>query len=217
MPVPGTATNLQAGGLGEGAYPILSLGGAATAFSGFTWSQLYALPTDPVALEAKLMSTAGIHFGPKDPSDPQSWTGQEDLFGLVMNMLSGTPAPPPVRAALYKVAASIPGVTVKGQYTDSMGRTGTAIQLGIMTMVVDPTTGQYLDGMWGMDPDATNCSKSTGMCQSKTRPGMGMSGPISTMLITQGPATGLPKIVGGPTGSAGGGLGQPTAAPPAAS
>jgi len=66
------------------------------------------------------------------------------------------------REALHKVAAPIPGVTVKGTYTDSLGRTGTALQLGIMTMVIDPATGQFLDDMWSTNPTAVNCSKVTG-------------------------------------------------------
>jgi hypothetical protein len=36
---------------------------------------------------------------------------------------------------------------VKGTYTDSLGRTGTALQFGPVTAVIDPTIGQYLDGM----------------------------------------------------------------------
>ena len=117
-------------------------------------------------------------------------------------MLSGTPAPPALREALYKVAATIPGVTVKGSYTDSLGRTGTALQLGPMTAVIDPATGQYLDGMMGLLPGDVNCSKVTGMCQvtdpttGKLQNGVIASGPTSSTLITQGPATGLPKIVG---------------------
>ena len=177
--------------------------GDSTPFYGYTWSQLYALPANNTAeLESDLMTTAGIHFGPKAPGVKGSWTGQEDLFELITNMLSGTPAPPALREALYKVAATIPGVTVKGTYTDPLGRTGTALQLGPMTAVIDPTTGQYLDGMMGLLPGQVNCSKVTGMCQvvdpstGQVEKGAMASGPSSTMLITQGPATGLPKIVG---------------------
>jgi hypothetical protein len=71
-----------------------------------------------------------------------------------------------------------------------------------MTAVIDPTTGQYLDGMMGLLPGEVNCSKVTGMCQvvdpstGQVEKGAMASGPSSTMLITQGPATGLPKIVG---------------------
>jgi hypothetical protein len=186
---------------GVEAWHVISNG--VPAFYGYSWSQLYTLPTnDTAVLEANLMTTGDIHFGPKAPGVKDSWTGQEDLFQMIMGMLSSTPATPALQEALYKVAATIPGVTVKGTYTDALGRTGTALQLGIMTMVVDTRTGQLLDQMWGALPDAVNCSKVTGWCQvtdpvtGKIEQGVRESGPTSTMLITQGPATGLPKIVG---------------------
>jgi hypothetical protein len=42
------------------------------------------------------------------------------------------------------VAAGIPGVTVNSDYTDSLGRTGTALRLGAETLVIDPASGQLL-------------------------------------------------------------------------
>jgi len=205
-PIPEQSTSIPSssgppgGSKAARAIPVV---GDSAPFYGYTWSQLYALPTNNTAeLESDLMTTAGIHFGPKAPGVKGSWTGQEDLFELITNMLSGTPAPPALREALYKVAATIPGVTVKGTYTDPLGRTGTALQLGPMTAVIDPTTGQYLDGMMGLLPGEVNCSKVTGMCQvvdpstGQIEKGAMASGPSSTTLITQGPATGLPKIVG---------------------
>jgi hypothetical protein len=205
-PIPEQSTDipnystLPRGSTALSAIPVI---GDKAPFYGYTWSQLYALPTnDTAALESDLMTTGDIHFGPKAPGVKGSWTGQEDLFNLITNMLSGTPAPPALRAALYKVAATIPGVTIKGTYTDSLGRTGTALQLGPMTAVIDPATGQYLDGMTGLLPGEVNCSKITGWCQAtdpstgKVEKGAMMGGPTTMMLITQGPATGVPKIVG---------------------
>jgi len=200
-PIPEQATSVPRAKDGETAYPVIADG--VPAFYGFSWAQLYALPVnDTAALESDLMSAGQITFGPKAPGLSGSWTGQEDLFELVMNLLSGTPASPALREALYKVAATIPGVTVKGTYTDSLGRTGTALRLGIMTMVIDPATGQFLDGLWAASPAAVNCSKVTGWCQAinpatgKIEKGVMLSGPSSTLLITQGPAAGLPKIAG---------------------
>jgi hypothetical protein len=204
MPIPAQSTGIPgSSGLpaGSRAVAAIPVAGDNAPFYGYTWSQLYALPASNTAeLESDLMTTGDIHFGPKAPG--ASWTGQEDLFQLITNLLSGTPAPPALRAALYKVAATIPGVTVTGSYTDSLGRTGTALRLGPLTAVIDPVTGQYLDGMTGLLPGEVNCSKVTGMCQM-TDPATGKvangdmeSGPYSTMLITQGPAAGLPKIVG---------------------
>jgi hypothetical protein len=205
-PIPEQSASLPgSGGLppGSKAVSAIPVAGDSTPFYGYTWAQLYALPTsDTAALESDLMTAGDIHFGPKAPGVQGSWTGQEDLFNLITNLLSGTPAPPALREALYKVAATIPGVTVKGTYTDSLGRTGTALQLGPMTAVIDPATGQYLDGMLGLLAGEVNCSKVTGRCQAtdpatgKIEKGVTEGGPYSSMLIVQGPATGLPKIVG---------------------
>jgi hypothetical protein len=203
-PIPEQSTDipsLSSLPVGSTAVGAIGVSGDSAPFYGYTWPQLYALPTDNTAeLESDLMTTGDIHFGPKAPGS--SWTGQEDLFGLITNLLSGTPASPALREALYRVAATIPGVTVKGTYTDSLGRTGTALQLGPLTAVIDPATGQYLDGMTGLLPGEVNCSKITGMCQmtdpatDKIENGAMESGPSSGLLITQGPATGLPTIVG---------------------
>jgi hypothetical protein len=186
---------------GSTALRAIPVSGDDVPFYGYSWSQLYALPTDNTGeLESDLMTTGDIHFGPKAPG--AAWTGQEDLFELITNLLSGTPASPALREALYKVAATIPGVTVKGTYTDALGRTGTALQLGPLTAVIDPSTGQYLDGMVGLLPGEVNCSTVTGMCQvtdpatGAVEPGALESGPSSGMLIAQGPATGLPTITG---------------------
>lgn len=191
-----SSSSLPAGSKAERAFPVA---GQTAPFDGYTWSQLDALPTHNTAeLESDLMNTADIHFGPQAPG---VWTSQENLFLLITNLVS-TPAPPALREALYKVAATIPGVTVKGTYTDALGRTGTALRLGPMTTVIDPATGQYLDGMMGTISGAVNCSKVTGMCQltnpstGRVYKGVTVSGPVSSMLISQGPATRLPKIVG---------------------
>jgi hypothetical protein len=123
-------------------------------FGPYTWSQLYRLPTDPAKLKPKLMA---------DFPSPD----QPSLFEDVEILLVGTPAPPAVRAALFKVEASIPGVTLTGHYTDSLGRTGTVLKLGRSTMVVDPASGVVLD-----ETDSGS----------------------TVMYVTQGPATSEPKL-----------------------
>jgi len=128
-------------------------------FGPYTWSQLYTLPTNPAKLKPKLMA---------DFPSPD----QRTLFEDVEFLLVGTPAPPAVLEALFKVEASIPGVKVMGYYTDSLGRTGTAIQLGRDTMVVDPASGVVLD--------ETNSGS-------------------TIMFVTQGPATSEPKLAGSGT------------------
>lgn len=123
-------------------------------FGPYTWSQLYTLPTDPATLKAKLMA---------DFRSPD----QQTLFADVESLLVDTPAPPPVLEALFRVDASIPGVKVVGRYTDLLGRTGTALELGGTTMVVNPASGVVLD-----DTD---------------------SGSSTVTFVTQGPVTTEPK------------------------
>jgi hypothetical protein len=125
-------------------------------FGPYTWSQLYTLPTDPTKLKAKLMADFGQVGGP-------------DLFAAVETVLVDSPAPPAVRSALFKVAASIPGIKIIGEYTDPLGRTGTALHIGHYGLVVDPATGAVLD-----ETDSGG----------------------ATTLVTQGPAASEPKLTG---------------------
>jgi hypothetical protein len=137
-------------------------------FGPYTWSQLYALPTDPTKLEPKLLADSHNTIY-QHPATAAQWTSQQESFQFVMGQLTDTPAPPALREALFKVAASIHGVKVRGHDTDSLGRAGTALQLGRYTMVVDPANGLILDE----NPD---------------------TGPSTIMFITQGPATSEPKL-----------------------
>jgi hypothetical protein len=146
-------------------------------FGPYTWSQLYALPTDPARLEPKLMADSQNTIY-QHPVTAAQWESQGDSFQYVMmNLLTDTPAPPALREALFKIAASIPGVKVTGRYTDSLGRTGTALQLGQVTIVVDPVNGLVLDETNG-DP--------------------------TVMFVTEGPATSEPKLAGPGSGPDGG-------------
>lgn len=123
-----------------GTYPLFP----AYDFGPYTWSQLYALPTDPAKLEPKLMADSHNTIY-QHPATAAQWTSQQESFQYVVGQLTDTPAPPALREALFKVAATIHGVKVRGHYTDSLGRTGTALQLGRWTMVVDPANGLILD------------------------------------------------------------------------
>lgn len=139
-------------------------------FGPYTWSQLYTLPTDPATLERRLMADSHNTVY-RHPATAAQWTSQQESFQYVLDQLTGTPAPPALREALFKVAASIHGVKVRGHYTDSLGRTGTALQLGFYTMVVDPASGLILD----------------------ETPGTGSS---TIMYITEGPAASEPTLAG---------------------
>jgi hypothetical protein len=100
-----------------------------------TWDEIYALPTDPARLASVLKrdSVGGVYA-----------SQAKNLWAIVLGLLVETPASPALREALYNVAANIPGVAVNGDYTDSLGRTGTALRLGVETLVIDPANGQLL-------------------------------------------------------------------------
>lgn len=78
---------------------------------------LSKLPTDPAKL-AEMISSRKIEGGPPGPAED---------FVQVGDLLRESDASPELRAALFKVAAGIPGVKLLGTVTDSDGRSGTAI------------------------------------------------------------------------------------------
>jgi hypothetical protein len=176
---------------------------AAIGDKSYTWAQLDALPTDPAKLWP--IVKAGVSFS-SDPALPKS--GQSELFQSIWNLVTSDPVPAALQKALYEVAAKIPGVTVAGQYTDSLGRTGTALHIGLWTMVVDPETGQILAMLQAAGPPVTVCG-ATGCSQQQT------AGASTSVYITAGwaSAASLPKI---PTSGAGA-SGSGSAAAPSAS
>jgi hypothetical protein len=129
-----------------------SAGGTA-----LTWDQVYALPTDPTHLKSALQSD-------RKGAGKDSVT---ELFVALDDLLRETPASPALRKSLYDIAAKIPGVQITGRVTDGAGRTGTAVEYGGETYVIDRTNGQLL-----ADKD---------------------SGWTSTY-VSQGPATVAPKL-----------------------
>jgi hypothetical protein len=118
---------------------------------GFGVRRLRTQPTDPRALEAKLLGyyAADSHDYGLDPDVPGDRTGW--LYGQLSTLLAA-PAPPDVRAAAYRVLATLPGVALRGN--DGAGRTGTAVgrverdpQLGESVdhrLVIDRATGRLL-------------------------------------------------------------------------
>jgi hypothetical protein len=129
-----------------------------------TWGEIYALPTDPAKLAPLLArDSIGLAYGSR----------ARNLWSVVLGLLLETPASPALREALYNVAASIPGVEVNDDYTDSLGRTGTALGLGEQTLVIDPASGQLL--AWIDD-----------------EPGVAGSSPVAYTYTYQGPATSAP-------------------------
>lgn len=95
----------------------------------------WKLPTNPARLGAMLRKRA-IEGGPPGP--------RED-FVQVGDLLRETDAPPALRAALFKVAASIPGVRILGRVTDRLGRAG------IVVAYLDRRPAGKYRGMHGLD------------------------------------------------------------------
>lgn len=99
-----------------------------------------ALPADPDALYERLERQAAGH----------SEGVHEQMFTLVGDALRETGISPKQRAALYEVAARIPGVELVGRVRDPAGRAGVAVAMpsaedGIRhTLVLDPRTGMLL-------------------------------------------------------------------------
>jgi hypothetical protein len=113
-------------------------------FDGFTWDQLYALPTESRTLERKLRATS-LNGGRDDNSE---------LFSLVGSLISESPAPPALRKALWEIAARIPGVTLAGAVKDSIGRPGIEIRRGFEGYVLDPKDGRLLERYEGTSTPA---------------------------------------------------------------
>jgi hypothetical protein len=185
-------TDASGNGVGEGTdsppFAISNSGQLPAAIGGksYTWAQLDALPTDPAKLWPIVRADEQLPFS-SDPALPKS--GQSDLFQSIWNLVTSEPVPASLQKALYEVAARIPGVTVAGQYTDSLGRTGTALHIGLWTMVVDPDTGQILAMMQAAGPPVTVCG-ATGCSQQQT------AGASTSVYITAGwaSAKSVPRV-----------------------
>lgn len=142
------------------------------------------LPADPDALWDRLQADAqgkghGLYA---------------EMFVLVGNALRETLTTPTQRAALYEVAARIPGVELVGGVTDHQGRPGIAVamrdeQAGVRSaLIFDPGTGALLGeeqitlaGNWWGYPEGTIVGWATYLEAAvvdaiRTRPGGSVAG-----------------------------------------
>ncbi len=99
---------------------------------------LAALPTDRDEL-ARVIEARGIVDAP---------AGDLGTFDVIGELLSLPGAPPELRAALFEVAAALPGVEDRGVVDDPLGRTGRALTLrddaGSTTLVFDLGSSELL-------------------------------------------------------------------------
>jgi hypothetical protein len=83
--------------------------------SGLTWAQLRALPTAQAPLLA-IVAQLAVDFNPKYPNSTAF-----SEFEIIGQLLFESPISPAVQAALYQVAAGLPGIRVTDT-TDLVGR-----------------------------------------------------------------------------------------------
>ncbi|HEX4942474.1 MAG TPA: CU044_5270 family protein, partial [Actinomycetota bacterium] len=104
-----------------------------------TYPNYADLPTDPEEL-LQLIQSRQLVGGPD---------GDWETFSIIGDLLRETYTPPEVRAALYQVAAEIPGVELVGRVVDGAGRPGVAVAYTQVAgrgleLIFDPTTAELL-------------------------------------------------------------------------
>jgi hypothetical protein len=135
----------------------------------YSWTEFAALPTDPAKLWPLLQADAKVGVA----------SGKEDLFltyYTIVTALTSGPVSPAMRVALFKVMEKFPSVHVTGKYTDSLGRTGTAITYNApkvadggplvvggasFTDVIDARTGQVLAQLDAAQAIPAGCVRAT--------------------------------------------------------
>lgn len=102
-------------------------------YFGLTPQQVVALPTEAKALEDYLLDLKGdwrVVSTESKPEPMRALKGAERnraLSDVGGSLLGQAPAPPKVRAAAFRMLATLPGIKTGGRATDPLGRTGTMI------------------------------------------------------------------------------------------
>jgi hypothetical protein len=110
-------------------------------FFGMTPKQVADLPTQPKQLENALLNLKGNWeaYAPKVTRQPmRALRGEKRVRALsdvAGTLLARAPAPPAVRAAAFRMLATLPGVKVEGKTTDPLGRSGMVISLPVETTI----------------------------------------------------------------------------------
>ncbi|MBO4273691.1 CU044_5270 family protein [Microbispora triticiradicis] len=124
------------------------------------YTMLKKLPSDPEKMRSHLYARPHGDL----PSDAGAWTAVGDL-------LRETYVPAPQRAALFKAAATIPGVTVNENVGDAAGRTGIGVgrvSRGVREEIIfDPATYELL-GERGVVVDAREARAPVGSLVAST-------------------------------------------------
>jgi hypothetical protein len=117
---------------------------------GLTVDQMKRLPATPAALSRVLRKI--WNSLPDDPANPdgrQQAVGEEhptfaDYVGAWADAILGGPTTPGTQAAMYRLLAGQPNVTIVRGVTDPLGRTGVAIGTDGEYLIIDPRTAQLL-------------------------------------------------------------------------
>ncbi|GII58446.1 hypothetical protein Pth03_68350 [Planotetraspora thailandica] len=137
-------------------------------------AELAKLPTTEAGLDKELRRRYQADVN--DPKNPLQGTYLEYVWGTAQDLLAG-PVSPGTRAALYRVLADQPGLTLAGTVTDPFGRSGMAIEMTTkgnsegesFRLIVDPGTGRLLAYQAfgdGSTPLLTEAYKSMGWTNS---------------------------------------------------
>ncbi|WP_329079825.1 CU044_5270 family protein [Streptosporangium sp. NBC_01469] len=110
-------------------------------FFGMTPEQVAALPTQPKQLENVLLDLKGDWeaYAPKVTRQPmRALRGEKRVRALsdvAGALLARALVPPEVRAAAFRMLATLPGVKAEGETTDLLGRPGVMISLPVETTI----------------------------------------------------------------------------------
>jgi hypothetical protein len=99
----------------------------------FTYAFLTTLPTGP----AQLRTWIYRHPDGGNRADAQAWTDIGDMFREML-------VPPKLAAALFRVAATIPGARVVPHAVNAVGRAGVAVSRSGAELIFDPQTYQLI-------------------------------------------------------------------------
>ena len=109
-----------------------------------TRAALSELPTAPDGLRDYLKTVIAKQWG----AEYAHVDVNAELYQTGMHIIMDLPAPPDVRAAAFRMLASLPGVKAEGEVTDPLGRTGQAVSLphsnGEGRLIMNTATGEPL-------------------------------------------------------------------------
>jgi hypothetical protein len=122
---------------------------------GLWYADYSDLPTDPEELFEVIERREIVGVGGPN--------GDWETFVIIGDLLRGTYTSPKVRAALYQVAADLPGVELVGRVVDSTGRPGVAVAYtklnsdapSRMELIFDPRTAELLGSNEVLAADST--------------------------------------------------------------